>query len=130
MTATADFKTLCERLAIRWELGAKYPAKFDELPSSDMTDYRCVLFYQGRKFTFDYFMGVLIGHPPTVEMCVDSLLLDASSADQTFENWASDCEADTDSIKARKLYRECCRIRKAMERLLGDDFDTFMQAER
>jgi hypothetical protein len=54
--------------------------------------------------------------PPTLlEVCY-SLALDASMADESFEDWCGNLGYDTDSRKAKKTYKACQKIAFKLER--------------
>lgn len=92
--------------------------------------YRCTLKYKGRKYSFDFWHGVAINSDPTAEGCLECLLSDAHGADNTFEDFCGEFGYDTDSRKAERIYKACIKVRENMERLLGDDFEAFLYAER
>jgi hypothetical protein len=62
---------------------------------------------------------------------LEALLSDASVAgyDQ-FEEWAADLGYDPDSRKAEKVYQACVEQTAQLRQLLGDDFETFVEAKR
>lgn len=88
----------------------------------------------GQKITMPYHMG--IGHakdgqtpaPKLIEV-LDSLRLDASSADESFEDFCANFGYDPDSRKALATYKACQKARVKVQALLGDDFDAFMSEE-
>jgi hypothetical protein len=69
---------------------------------------------------------------PTAASVLYSLLLDSSGAEQNFLDWCGDYGYDSDSMKAHKIYTDCCeqlqkvRVfftneeRQAMQELLQD----------
>ena len=67
---------------------------------------------------------------PDAEGCLESLLLDAGSAVQSFEEWCGDFGYDTDSRKAESIWKSCRKTCENMQRLLGDDYETFLYADR
>lgn len=61
--------------------------------------------------------------PPKLEHVLNSLFLDSSAHDETFENWCSEFGYDSDSIKARKIYDECNEVFFKTREALGKDFE-------
>lgn len=65
--------------------------------------------------------------PPTVAEVLDSLVSDASSADQSFEDWCGDMGMDADSRKAEATYNACREIMFNLRKLLGvRDYETLL----
>jgi hypothetical protein len=112
--------------------------------------------YQGRKMEgIDYYMG--IGHrvnqkgerlpiqfgrktlydveqeksykprKPKVEEVLNCLLLDSTATDLTFDEWCGELGYDTDSRKAEKTFNLCNEQGKLLKRLLGEEYDYFME---
>lgn len=107
------------------------------LPYNKMDDwqknahnYRVTLKYQRRAYTFDFFMGSANTDEPSSEGTLECLLSDASSADQDFESFCSDMGYDSDSRKAERIYQACQKVRGNLQRLLGEDFEAFLYADR
>lgn len=59
--------------------------------------------------------------PPAVAEVVSSLLLDASNADERFEDWADNYGFDQDSRKAERMYRACQETAAALRRAFDRD---------
>lgn len=61
--------------------------------------------------------------PPTLEMVLDSLALDADGWTNTrdFASWCDDYGYDTDSRKAEAAYKACGETAKGLRFLLGED---------
>ncbi len=91
--------------------------------------YRVTLRYKRRRMSLDYFMGSALTSEPDSASVLSSLLLDASALDESFENWCADYGYDTDSRKAERLYKLCCKQGEKLKQLLGDDYDDFRNAE-
>ena len=102
--------------------------------------WACTLDYEGRKFDFPYRCG--LGHaerrfrfgkttptPPNVVDVMESLQLDASCADEAFEEWCAEYGYDTDSRESERIYHACRKVRTDLQRWLGADFETFMGAQ-
>lgn len=65
--------------------------------------------------------------PPTAAEVLDSLASDASSADQSFEDWCGDYGYDTDSRKAEAAYNACRETMFNLRKLLGArDLETLL----
>ncbi len=47
-----------------------------------------------------------------------SCVMDAQTSDQSFEDWADDLGYDLDSISAKKIWEECNRIRRSLDKIL------------
>ena len=45
---------------------------------------------------------------PTIKDVMQSLLLDASANDESFNNWCANYGYDSDSLKAFNMYQQCC----------------------
>lgn len=54
---------------------------------------------------------------PTQSSVLYCLLLDASGAEQNFNDWCSDFGYDNDSITAFKTYQSCCDILEKMRKI-------------
>ena len=126
--------TLSE-LAATVQIDSTYVGKragcFDEDDTAEMHEWNSTLSYQGRTFTLPYFMGLAHSDTdkPTATDVINSLVLDSSALDETFEEWAGDFGYDTDSRKAEKMYRSCIDYAIRLKRLLGGDYAKFMAAE-
>lgn len=53
-----------------------------------------------------------------------SLHMDASAADETFDDWCANYGYDTDSRKAFASYHECVQYGITLKRMLGTDYAT------
>lgn len=60
--------------------------------------------------------------PPSLEEVCYSLFLDAYDGD--FEDWCEEYGYSDDSIKAKAMYEECCRTRRALQRMFGSHYDS------
>ncbi len=128
MSDTVKLSDLMVRVTMTCKKGA--PAK-EEM--QDMDGWTCTLKYQGRKYTLPFYMGK--GHngaAPNAFGVMDCILSDAAgweSADG-FEDWAGEYGYDTDSRKAEKIYKAVEKGRNKLETLLGEDYETFLYADR
>ena len=62
--------------------------------------------YPNAKFTKGYWQ-VSIAQKPEPAGVINSILLDSSDCDESFNDWCSNFEYDTDSRKALETYLEC-----------------------
>jgi len=132
MTAEKDKTTLSQlakRCGFSFKHGAKLPYEKQDEWQQNANSYRCTLRYKGRQYSFDYWQGVGITHDPNAEGCLDSLLSDAAVS-ESFEDFCAEFGYDTDSRRAERTHKACLKNREELERLFGDDFETFLYAER
>lgn len=54
----------------------------------------------------------------------------ASDNSSSFEDWCSELGFDADSRKAEKIYRASVRQTEKLKKLLGNEYETFLNAER
>jgi hypothetical protein len=107
---------------------AKVNPHMTDMPAGS-AHWRCTLRYRGRQMTCPFSQGPAICREPTAEDLLECLLMDASGADQPFEDWAGDYGYDTDSRKAERTHNACVAQTEKLKRLLGEDFDEFMAIE-
>lgn len=91
--------------------------------------YRLKLIYQSRSYTFDFWQGIGIEHKPDVSGVLECLLSD-SSVPEDFEDFCKEFGYDTDSRKAERTHKLCLKAATNMKRLLGDNYETFLCADR
>jgi hypothetical protein len=132
MNATEkSLKQLAKGVGIKCEFGVKLDYDKQDEWQQQSDGWHCTLRYKGRQYSFDFWKG--IGHhgsEPTVDDCLDALLSDSAGADNTFEDFCGEFGYDTDSRKAERIYKQCQKVRENMERLLGEDFEAFLYADR
>lgn len=56
-----------------------------------------------------------------------SLFLDGEAINQSFTDWAGDFGYNTDSIKHRNLYDECCKTGEELRKLFSHDLRSMLQ---
>jgi hypothetical protein len=127
---TTRLKTLAGKVGIVCRYGAKMGYEHQDEWQQRCNGYRCTIKYQGRRYSFDFWQGVAFTDDPTAEGCLDCLLSDAQAGEQSFEEFCSEWGYDEDSRKAERTHGACQRVAREMRRLLGDDFETFLYAER
>lgn len=126
---TVSLQTLCEQITLTLAPGA---------PSKTFNDkgahhYVATLKYHPRGTTLDgieFHTGSGWKHDPKASDIMECLLSDASLGDNTFDDFCAELGYDTDSRKALESYLECQSMNAKLRRLLKQDFDTFMYAER
>lgn len=88
--------------------------------------YTCVLRYQKRKATFDFWMGSAHTREPTAADVLSALCYEVPAM---FEEFCCEYGYSLDSISALKTYRRCLRYQAKARRLLGADYDAFTSKE-
>jgi hypothetical protein len=66
--------------------------------------------------------------PPAAADVVHSLIMDASTADEEFEDWASNYGYSTDSREAERIFNACGRTAAALRRAFTRDELTQLEA--
>ena len=119
---------------------AKY-LEIDEMPNGFETEdlrrhsWMVTLHWSGRMLSScfntgsEYRNGAWVPRYPTATDVLGCLCSDAASADQTFEQWCSDFGYDTDSRRAERCYHDIQESTRKLRRFLGEQYDTFLQAE-
>jgi len=104
-------------------LGRTDRAGFDEAWSKTATHYQfkieAIGFGPVTEFFGTYSQGSAHKTAPRLSDILDSLAMDCSGLDKSFESWCDDFGYDTDSRKAFSVYEECLDIRKRLIALLG-----------
>ena len=98
-------------------------------PSEDSFEgnwYSVTLKRGRRQLTVPFGMGYGLSNEPTAQDVLESLLSDASSADQDFEDWCGEYGYDTDSRKAERTYDQVRHLTGKLRQFLGDDFDAYL----
>ena len=91
--------------------------------------YKCILRFGRKRMTVPFFMGPANEHEPEAADVLSCLILDSSACDASFEEWCSDMGYGSYSRSAEKTYKACLKAGKKVRAFLGDEFDTFAQAE-
>jgi len=120
---------LAQNVTLKSKQGARVPWDKQDDWQKRSHGYTCTLAYQGRRLTVDFWQGTGIKQEPTAAGVLSCLLSDASSGQESFEEFCSNFGYDTDSRSALKTWRACVSMHSKLEKLLGSDFDTFLQAE-
>ena len=121
---TQTLSDLCSKVSIFADLGGVEPNP--DFPKSH--PWKVILRYNGRQLTTPFYTGEI--KDPTVQDVLYCLISDVQSIESTtgFEDWATNLGYDTDSRKAEKIYKGCCKEQKQIRRFLGNDFNTFAEA--
>ncbi len=61
---------------------------------------------------------------------LDCLLSDSQAGEQDFEEFCAEFGYDTDSRKAERTWKACRAQAPKVKRLLGEDFERFLYADR
>ena len=129
-TTTHTLKQLARKVRIELTGGASLDWDKQDDWQRNANGYRCILHYKKRQYTFDFWQGIGISNDPTAEGCLSCLLSDANLGEYPFGKFCGEMGLYTDSRTAVRTWRACQGACANMRRLLGDDFDTFMCADR
>jgi len=130
MTTTARLHDLAKGLRITVKYGANLDYEKQDEWQQRAHGYHCTLKYKGRQYSFDFWQGEAITEEPTAEGTLECLLSDAQAGSQDFEEFCGDMGYDTDSRKAERTWKACQKVSEGMQRLLGDDYETFLYSDR
>lgn len=88
--------------------------------------------YRGRTMRFPFYMGPALDREPSVEDVTECVFSDCASVDNArdFEDWCADFGSDPDSRKALATFRACEAQRDKLRKLLRDDYDALVYADR
>lgn len=128
MTASLGF--LAKQVKCKVTDGALKPYTTQDEWQQKANSFRVQLAYQGRRMSLDFWQGTGITEAPTAAGVLDCLLSDASSASESFEDWCGNYGYDTDSRKALASYNQVKKQAVVLKKLLGDDFEMFMDSEK
>lgn len=114
------------------------PVKIDYVGETTRDDWKCdqwrvTLSSKAGFHSFDYFTG--LGHrtkpraswdtpkpkKPKVADVMHSLILDASAADENFDDWCDNYGMSSDSIKALNMYKACLDTARALRKHFSPD---------
>ena len=127
-----EMQRLCERYHIHIE--CHYGGNKGPPPDAwQCHPYRVKLwrYVDGKKRTIsvDFFCGMAWNAEPRAADVLSSLVSDASSVHESFEDWCANYGYDTDSRKAERTYKACQELAPKVLRFLGDEADLFAGAE-
>lgn len=127
---TTSLKQLSKSVKIESKYGARMARDKQTDWQRDANGYTVTLKYKGRQYTLDFWQGSAITHDPTSEGVLECLLSDANGGEMTFDDFCGEFGYDNDSRTAERVWKQCGTVREELQRMLGDDFDLFMYAER
>ena len=125
-----DYKTAtrCIERVLKWtgykvrvKREAGFQCPWDKKTPYDHFRYRVSIIAPGGESTWFHFWGPVAGYRenemlPAGEM-IAQRICDSEYGDMSFEEFASECGYNTDSISGLKIWRTCIRIRKTCDRL-------------
>lgn len=118
---------LCETNKLKAEVkyGAPQNPEF-----KDSHPWTVTLKYQGRQYTVPFYTGPAIQNEPSAADVIACLLMDVEGIKSSggFEEWARDLGYDPDSRRAKGIYNACRNQVEKVERLLGEDYELFVEA--
>lgn len=82
-----------------------------------------------RRLTVPFFQGPAHREDPSAADVLSCLVSDASSGEESFEDFCSSFGYDEDSRKAEATWKACKRIAPKLKQFLGDAFERVSQAE-
>lgn len=128
----ATLSELATRVGISNEYGARLEWDKQDDWQQQANGWRVTLRYSKRRMSVDFWQGQRCQGEPTAENVLECLLSDANGYESArdFEDFAAEYGYDTDSRKAERIYQQCGNIAKRLRKLLGDDFQAFIDAER
>jgi len=119
---------LARQVTLRAVPGTRIPFEKLDRWQKQSSPWTCTLTFQGRRLTVDYFQGHAVTEKPDSPNVLSSLLSDASFAQLSFEEFCGELGYET-SKEARKTYRACLAMATKLEKLLGNEYQTFMSSE-
>ncbi len=124
-------KALCKNVKIESRYG-QISQKYESLDDwqKNAHPYRCTLKYQGRQYSFDFFMGQAHTDEPTAAGTLDCLLSDAQGGEMDFSEFCREFGYDKDSRRAEKIHKACQKTTEGIKRLFGDNYEKFLYADR
>lgn len=128
MTETKDLATLIREYGITAavEYGAPSNSYF-----GDSDPWTVTLRFGRRRMTVPFYMGYgHNGREPLVGEVLECLLSDANASEDGLEEFCANLGLDADSRKAERTYKACVRTAKRLQQFLGNEYETFIYAER
>lgn len=123
-------KQLASRVRIVCSFGAWLDRDKQDEWQQKATGWHCTLRYEGRQYSFDFWQGQGVAGEPTVEGVLECLLNDAQAGQENFEEFCRELGYDQDSRRAEQIWKACRATERSMRRLLGEDYEAFLYAER
>lgn len=110
---------------------AEVPSKWDDTQKTKVDQWRVEIRSAAGFHSFDYFTGLGLRKTskprytwkegakpvkPTIAAVLYSLFLDASAADENFDDWCDSVGYSSDSIKALNTYKDCLDTARALRK--------------
>ena len=99
-------------------------APWADRPGMEQVGWRVELRYQRRRMTVQFYST----SEPTIADVLECIYSDATSADESFEEWADNMGYDEDSRSAYATWEAVQAQAAQLRRLLGDDYDRLVYA--
>jgi len=133
-----------EALPVKIEYVAEVPSKWDSDTLRTVDQWRVTISSKAGLHSFDYFTGLGLrirtyyGYgrkwdamrkkhyddkpkKPKVADVLHSLIMDASAADENFDDWCDNFGLSSDSIKALNTYKACLDTARALRKHFSPD---------
>ena len=126
---TSQLERLCDKLGVTVET-LDCIAVPDHWPQGTW-GINVRLRYKRRQLTTPFYLGPAHTSEPSAGDVLSCLISDANTAEcsDTFEGFCDDFGLDHDSRKAEHTWKLVQRLAPKVRRFLGDDWDTFVDAE-
>lgn len=134
----SELQRACDRLGI--EMTATYGKA--KLPYAQRDEwrrkahnYRCVLRYDGRQMSTDFWSGPANEYEPETADVIGSLLIDSRIGEMSYRDYLSDFGLDDsdfgleDDKDHRATWRTCKSTAERLRKFLGDKFDYLASKE-
>jgi hypothetical protein len=95
----------------------------------DFMHHICILRSPAESCHFAYSVGRLYDGELDIENVLESLQRDCETGEVSFEEFCYSCGYDTDSKKAENIHKDCKKVVKDFRRVLGNQYDTFLEIE-
>ena len=132
----SELQKVCDRFNVKCEseMVGENPNMSGDMPAGSY-HYKVTLYRRlpgsgrSRQITTYFSMGPALCHEPEAADVLSSLMLDARTGEETFEDFCSEFGYDEDSRKAYKTWEFCRDFAPKVERFLGEDREEFENAE-
>ena len=84
--------------------------------------YKCKISYKGRSGVFEFTDSVVNtteGREPEIKDVLYCLVMDYTSASETFQDFCDELGYDNDSIKSLNIFKACQKNSEKMKRIFG-----------
>lgn len=128
-----DAMNALEKLCLRKGVYVKVRAGgAPNLEFPDGTPWTVTLHYQKRRYTLPCYTGRAISNTPSVGAVLSCVLSDLGSLeDYDFgEGWCREFGYNLGSSRAKKLYSKLEKMLPRIQKLFGNDYNEFRQAEK